>query len=307
MNKKSVLNYLLYFVYGIFVGGCILVPGMSSGTLLIVLGLYGLLITHLTGFYKSKKQFLNALLFFGTLGAGVLIGIFSFSKALTYLIENFSLPTFALFAGFVTGVIPFIISTTYKSNIVPKQIKATEQKNETRKFKWWHLIPLIITMALVITFALLQPSETGVKELTPSTGIMLFVVGAIAAAEMLIPGISGSFLLVLLGYYTTILNAVTEFKILVLLIFVAGIPFGLFVSALAMKYLINKFRTTSYLAIAGLLIGSVIAIFVIPDTYDTGTNAIGIVSAVFLYIVGFFCTYFLTRIEKKRNKDILAC
>jgi len=280
------MKHVIRFLLGILIGGCLLVPGMSVGTLIIILGFYDIAINYLGTFYKSKKNFLDAVIFFAPLGLGALIGLFTLSYLLMYLIAEFSLPTFALFAGFVSGVIPFIIAKLYRG------------KTAHDHFKWWHTIPAIIACALVITLALLQPTETGTRELSPAVAIMIFICGIIASADMLIPGISGSFILVILGYYATILGAVTNFNFAILAIFACGAIIGLLISARFVNFMLMRFHTLSHMAIAGLLIGSVISLFMLDGTYASAIGTFGIIASFITFTLGFICTFTFSKISQ---------
>lgn len=307
-NKSNIFIVSLFnFLKGIVIGGCVIIPGMSAGTVIIIFGLYSTLIGHLGNFFKSKKNFLNACVFLAPLGLGGLIGIFTFSKLLEILIERFSLPVFSLFAGFVAGTIPLILISVYNSQPnkeAQPELKEEEpeQQNKT-KFKLWHLIPIVAAAAVIIVFALLNTAETGVSELSFGMGIKLITAGALTAASFIIPGLSGSFMLILLGLYKTLLHAVSDLNIKVLLIFIIGVPIGLIAASKGVGFLLKRFKTAAYLSIAGLLSGSVTAIFFYKDTYASGTNAIGITCAVLLFVIGFIAVLSLSKFRK--NKDLL--
>ena len=275
-----------------------IIPGMSAGTVIILVGLYGGLLAHLNGFYKSKKNFIDALMFAIPLLLGAVIGLLSLSRALEYLIEHFSLPIFSLFAGFVCGIIPLVLIDAFTD-------RSKDNPAETKRvpIKWWYAIPFLIAASIVITFAILKAPDSGVKALSFGTGIMLVIAGAIAAADMIIPGISGSFVLVLIGYYSTMLDALNTFNIPVLLMFALGIPFGLVVASKGVGYFLKNFRTGTYMVIVGFLVGSVIAIFIMSDTYNSGVNAVGIATAPILFVIG-FVTVLMTSMARK-GKSLL--
>jgi putative membrane protein len=292
--KKSLLTFILLFIKGALVGGCMIIPGMSAGTVIILVGLYGVLIGHLNGLFKSKKQFLDAVVFGVPLALGALMGIFALSRGLEFLIERFSLPVFALFAGLVLGSVPLVIAITYK-----RQDEAQESKS---KFKWWHVVPAVLACAIVILFAVFQAPETGVRELNVVTGIMLVISGAVTLASMIIPGLSGAFMLVLMGYYETLLNAASNFNIPVLALFVLGAPIGLLVAAKGVGFFLRRFRIVSHMAIVGFLVGSVAAIFIYPGTYSSATGVWGIVAACVLFVVGFILVLFLSKLRKNKEE-----
>ena len=304
-NVSKPLDMLINMLKGFIIGCIVLIPGMSAGTVIILVGLYGTLIAHLNGFYKSKKNFIDAVIFVLPIAIGGAIGIYYGSKAILFMITEFSLPMFALFAGAVTGIIPFIFKGAYSCHSERSE-ESLQLANTSKSFRWWHPIPVIIAGAVVITFALLRPESTAVQELTLSTALLLAVAGAIAAADMLIPGISGSFVLLLMGLYDTMLTALNTFNIPILLVFMAGVPVGLLVASKGVGYFLKNHRTGAYLAIMGFLIGSVIAMFIIPETYasyDYAIPSLVIVSAIILFIVGFVSVYVMTKFKK--DKELL--
>jgi len=296
--KKMVAANAMLVVKGALIGGCMIVPGMSAGTVMILCGLYGVLIGHISGFYKSKQQFLDAIKFVIPLAIGAIIGILALSHGLEFLIEKFALPVFALFAGLVLGSVPLVIESTYKKPVIARN----EAIPNGPPFKVWHLIPAIIACALVICFAVFSAPETEVKDLSVTTGIMFIVAGAITTAAMLIPGISGAFLLILIGYYNTVLDAVNTFNIPILALFVLGAPIGLFVAAKGIGFFLRRFKIMSYMAIVGFLVGSVVGIFLYPGTYDSATNALGIVAAAILFVIGFALVVMLSKFQKNKEE-----
>jgi len=300
--KETVKTQSTLFVKGALIGGCMIVPGMSAGTVMILCGIYGTLLGHINGFYKDKKHFFDAVFFLIPIALGGMVGIFTLSRALKFLIEKFALPVFALFAGLVLGSVPMVLSITYpkRDSSQPRVIRV---KNKS-KFKWWHLVPAVIACGLVILFAMFQAPETVAKELRTTTGIMLVVAGAITVAAMIIPGISGAFLLILIGYYNTVLDAASTIDIPILLLFALGAPVGLFVAAFGINFFLKRFRIVSHMVIVGFLLGSVIGIFMYPGTYDSATGAFGIVAATILFILGFALVVMLSWLQKDK-KDLM--
>jgi len=313
-RTKAILAHLLNFCIGVLVGASIVVPGFSAGTILILCGIYGLIIFNINGMFKSKKQFFSAIIFLTPIALGAIGGIIAFSRLLEILVSDFSLPTFAAFAGLVIGSIPMIIAKTYTDTkpIEPQEIttdtaesaqKDTEpNKPDNVKFKTWHLIPIVVTCALLVIFALLNTPDTEVREWNTTTAIMLALSGFIAAASMLLPGISGSLVLVIIGYYNTLLHAVNDFRLRMLALIFVGAIIGLLATAKLLGYLLKRHRLITHLCVIGFLIGSVAAIFIIPSTYDSATGTWGTVAAVILFIVATLSTYFLSRLQK--NKDL---
>ena len=290
--KSLIIKHLLHFAFGILIGGCIVTPGMDSGTMIILCGMYGALLANVNGLFKSKKQFIDGVIFLVPIALGAVTGIFALSRLLEYLITHYSLPVYSLFAGFMLGTVPFLVRMAYKR-------PAAEEKGV--KFVWWHIIPSVLACAFIVTLAVLTPPDSAIKELTAVTGIMLFVCGVIAAAAMIFPGTSGAFLLVLLGYYNTVLNAVNELKLSMLAIFVVGAVIGLFGMARLIGFLLKRFKLVTHMAVAGFLIGSVASLFIFKSTYASATGTWGIVAAVVMFLIGIAATTFLTYLQKDKK------
>jgi len=277
-------QFALNLLFGFLIGACLLIPGMSAGTVIILLGIYGALIGHLNGFYRSRENFIKAFVFLTPLAIGGTLGAWLASGILLELIERFSLPLFALFAGLIAGVIPFIFKSTCED-----------------KLKWWYAIPIIIAGAIIIALALLNAPEIDVQDLDVGVAVLVFVAGAVTAASVIIPGISGSFILILMGLYTTLLTAIDTINIPVIAIFITGLPVGLLAASKGIGYFLKNFRVVTYLTIVGFLLGSVVAVFIIPETYQSATNTVGIVCAVALFVVGFISTLIMSKFRKDKN------
>ena len=266
---------------------------------MILCGIYGTVIAHINGFFKTKQQFIAGLIYLLPIAIGGVIGIFALSQLLELLIERYSLPTFALFAGMVLGSIPMVLSIIYKKRDAP----AVEGEKSSPKWRTYllHSIPVILACGVVVAFAFLNTSDRGVRELDVVTGIMLVVCGAVAAASLIFPGTSGALMLILLGYYNTIINAVTDINIAILGLVMLGAIIGFLASARFVGFLLRRYSLVTHLAIVGFLIGSVIGIFVYRGTYSSGTDAIGITLAVIYFFLGFSFTLILSRLQKNKR------
>jgi len=308
--RKKIIDCTINFVFGVLIGGTIIVPGLSAGTIMILCGIYGIVIGHVNGLFKSKKNFLDAMIYLAPIAVGGIVGILALSRLIELLITHFSLPTFSLFAGLVLGSVPMIWNMIYrKGELVepeenspfPRAETQIEEKSNTGIFKFWHIVPVIIACGLVVMFALLNPTETGVRELNFLTGLMLVISGFVAAASLIFPGLSGALMLVLLGYYETILNAVNNFNFGVLGLVVLGAIIGLLLTAKLVGFLLTRFALITHLAIIGFLIGSVAGIFIHSGTYESATDTTGIILAVLFFGLGFMATLFLSRFQKDKE------
>jgi len=377
------------------VGATVIIPGFSSGTVLILTRIYEPLLDNVSGLIKSKKGFLDGLIFLAPIALGAILGLLLVAQAFTWLIARFSLPVFVLFAGFILGSIPMVLREIYGRNFFARirqmrnkankanycldsepqtvgadgnppivndeqlanekippvgagidrppctthanenlttgnQITLTDNQNPptTNKptirhssfvirnssakasFCRWHLEPILIAAVLVIGITMLQrfvisaPTATAGDPLTLLSSFAIVLSGILSAAALIIPGLSGALMLILLGQYNTITSAIsiTNFNFLVLALFAIGILVGFFLSVKLVRFLLKRYRVTMHLAIVGFLIGSIISIFILEETYYSATTPLGIAIAILLFLVGATASYFLGRIGQKKKK-----
>ncbi len=285
------MNYIMLFFKGIIVGVANVIPGVSGGTIAVVLHIFDRLIdaiNHFTQDIKKHLKFLLPLL----IGAGV--GILAFSVLIDYCLENYSLPTCGFFAGLVAGSIPLIYSMAKSKRPINKS-----DKN--------YIIYTILAFALVIFLSTMKAGDGGtavVGDVSLQLMIKAFFGGAIAAAAMIVPGISGSFMLVLMGLYNVVIGYVamvkdflTTFDLSILLSiikFCAPLGVGMIIGAIVIskliEFLMNKFHTETYYIILGLILGSLIGIFLDPIAFGSYSGTIPfsayIISAV-TAVIGF--------------------
>lgn len=248
-NMKKVLSYIKILLCGMIFGVANVIPGVSGGTMLVVFGMYDRLTEAISGI-KAIFRNIVFLVFFGV-GAGV--GILGFAKLLNSLFENFPVQTNMYFIGLILGSIPLVY-----------QLGTEEQKA-----KPLCLVPLLIAGAVVVGLAVLQNSMGDAEQAAESVAgfdilmtIKLVVFAFIAAVAMIIPGVSGSFVMMLLGVYQTVISAI-QFNALnfyVIIPVAVGVVLGVILGAKIISTLMKKFRLMAYSAIMGLVIGSVYAI-----------------------------------------------
>ena len=246
---KKVLSYIKILLCGMIFGVANVIPGVSGGTMLVVFGMYDRLTEAISGI-KAIFRNIVFLVFFGV-GAGV--GILGFAKLLNSLFENFPVQTNMYFIGLILGSIPLV----------------HRLGTEEQKAKPLCLVPLLIAGAVVVGLAVLQNSMGDAEQAAESVAgfdilmtIKLVVFAFIAAVAMIIPGVSGSFVMMLLGVYQTVISAI-QFNALnfyVIIPVVVGVVLGVILGAKIISTLMKKFKLMAYSAIMGLVIGSVYAI-----------------------------------------------
>lgn len=267
---------------GMVMGLANIIPGVSGGTMAVSMGIYDKMIHSITHLFKELKQ---SILFLLPIFIGMGIAIVGSSFGIDYLFGAFPLQTNFFFIGLVLGSIPLLYGNV-----------------KGAKIKVGHMISAVFFCALVIVLALLDGTEGARADLSFSVGnvIVLFLVGIVASATMIIPGVSGSMMLLLLGFYNPILSVITDFiKALVSLDFAGilagcgvlvpfgiGVVVGIFAVAKLIEVLLDKYPLHSYWGIIGLVVGSPVAILLL-GTFGTITVVQVLVSVVTLAL-GFF-------------------
>ena len=291
MNLKK---FFKVFGAGAAIGAGMIIPGVSGGTIAVLLNIYDEVIDSINGLRKSFKA---SVLFLLPLLLGAAAAIVALYFPIKYALESAPLPTVTLFAGLMIGGLPKLL------------------KDGTKKgFKPVDTVSCILPFAVVVGICFIP--ELGAADLSagmPVWGYFALVgVGIIASCALLIPGVSGSMLLLILGYYRPILDTVSGIfdsfghSAAVLALFAAGIIIGFFTIAKLMKWLLTRFPRGTYWAIISFVIGSIIALFLsfngnFPDAPTTDGFQLGI--AGILGVAGIIGAYALTAYaESKSNK-----
>lgn len=255
------MEFIKNVLKGMVMGVANIIPGVSGGTMAVSMGIYDKLIHCITHLFKEfKKNIIFVLPIF--IGMGVAIGGLSF--LIPVLFEKFPMPTTIFFIGLILGGIPIVA-----------------KKTKGNKFKVGYAIAFLAFFALVIGMAFMGGNEAANKDLSFSAlnVIILIGVGIIASATMIIPGVSGSMVLLLLGYYNPVITSIKDFLssiahmdgagilagLGVLLPFGVGIVIGIFGIAKIIEIMFEKFPLYTYWAIIGLLVASPIAVWMAGD------------------------------------------
>lgn len=251
---------------GFFMGISDLIPGVSGGRIAFILGIYDELLASINGFFsRNWKKHIGFLL---PLGIGIGTTLLLFSRVIEYLLKNQPAPTQYFFMGLVVGVLPFI----------------TKQAGVKRNFTWQHFIVILLVGGALASLAFIKPQDTAViTSLTASNTIGLFFAGWAGSIAMLLPGISGSFILLVLGVYSTAIGALANFNLPIIAVIGAGIIVGFIVSNKAISYLLKHFKYIMFAVIIGLIVGSLFVIY--PGIPESGTPFVMSVIAFFTGLV----------------------
>lgn len=255
---------IINFIRGFCMALADSVPGVSGGTVAFLLGFYDKFIQSLNDIFAGNKaQRLEAVKFLAKLLVGWLVGFCSAVLVLTSVFESHIYAISSLFLGFIIVAIPYVIA----------------EEKETIKGKWAHLIFVLIGIAVVVIISLLNPvSGKGISidagSLNFGLIVYVFIAAAVAITAMILPGISGSTLLLIFGLYVPVISAIKEVLhfnfeyVPVLIVFGLGIITGIVSMIRLLKMALKKFRSQTIYAIIGLMLGSLYAIIVGPTTLD---------------------------------------
>ena len=276
MNK--IKENVILGVKGFIMGIANIIPGVSGGTLALTLGIYERFIGAISHFFSNLKENIKFLL---PIAIGLCLAILSMSRVIDYSYEHFPIPTTLFFVGLVIGGIPMLYH----------KVKG---KKEGKQISSW--IILLMTFSLVIVMAFADQlfgttAKVNLSGLDLWGYIILFFVGMIAAATMVIPGVSGSLVLMLLGYYYPILKVVkslTKFEnlgenIMIAGIFGVGVLVGIVLISKIIEFLLKKFETKTYYGVLGFIFASILAIPI--STYNEVENLVFSVPQILIGII----------------------
>ena len=201
-------------IYGIVYGVAHTVPGLSGGTFLVIFGCYDIVCEAFALNIASIKKHITFLL---PLGVGTLAGLVGFAHAITYLLENYRIQTNFTFMGLILGSVPLILKLA----------------SDDEKFTFKHLLPFVMGLGVVVSLALLERFGVfaGGSSQVAGTAYLagIFAYAFIAAVAMVMPGISGAFVLVACGVYDVFMEAIKNLNLVILLPAIVGMLLGIIV------------------------------------------------------------------------------
>jgi putative membrane protein len=255
------MKRLTLVLKGLAMGAADVVPGVSGGTIAFITGIYDELLGSINSVNKNSiglllkgklKEFWAAINgnFLAFLFLGIGIAIFSLAKLFSFLLENYPVQLWAFFFGLIVGSV-WLVGSKIKT------------------FNWKVVLALIAGTAISYWITILPPTES-----SDSLGY-LFLSGCIAIIAMILPGISGSFILLLMGSYTTVLGAVKNMDFVKIGVFMIGCVVGLLSFSRILKWTLDKYRDLSIAVLTGFLVGSLNKIWPWKENVSTRTNSHG--------------------------------
>ena len=260
---RTTKEYFFLFLKGMGMGSADIIPGVSGGTIAFITGIYEELISSIksvdhqalrllisgkpAAFWKKiNGRFLIVLL------SGILLSLVSLARLISSLLENHPIQLWSFFFGLI------LISAL----VVCKDIK-----------RWSVAVIICLILGAIIAYIITKavPAET------PDNILTIFLSGAVAICAMILPGISGSFILLILGKYTFILNALKEFDLGVIAVFATGCLLGLVSFSRLISWLFRKYREVTIALLAGFMLGSLNKVWPWKNTLETYVDRHGVV------------------------------
>ena len=285
------MKFLVSMLKGAAIGVAMIIPGVSGGTIAVLFNIYENLINAIS---NLKKDFKNSFLYLLPIVLGMVLAFAAMYFPLKLALKHFPVQTISLFSGLMLGSIPMLFKQSLDNG-----------------FKKVDFIAGLITFVLVIGICFIP--NMGNVDLSinmPKYGyVLLFLIGILGSCALVIPGISGSMLLLIFGYYEPILDTISELtnnfthSLAVLASVGLGIVFGFVVVAKLMNYLLTKYKRITYWAIVGFVIGSIPAIFLSYDYTDVNINAITITSSIIVFILGSILSFYLIKLSEKKTQN----
>lgn len=245
MNR--VFEYITVAFKGVCMGAADVIPGVSGGTIAFLMGIYSRLLGAINSINRKSlslllhlkfKQFFTAIdgLFLCSLMAGIFVSIFSLAKVMKYLLEFHPVPLWSFFFGLILASIV----------VIAKGLDG---------FKLRNILAFIIGAIIAGWICLVSPSQTSEEYW------FIFLSGAIGICAMILPGISGSFILLLLGKYKFIMDAVASFNIPVLIVFACGALIGILSFSRLLGWLLKRYYMSTIALLSGFMLGSLIKVW----------------------------------------------
>ena len=295
LKYKSFKELLISIFVGFSIGLSVIVPGISGSTIAIIMKVYDKMMYAFSNLFKKFKL---CVLFLIPIGIGVVLGFGLGFLLVKLLLELFPFITICFFVGLMIGTFPILF----------KEVKGEKASLKNKLlFALGVIIPLLIIM-----LSMLAGGDKALVGLNVGNYILFVVIGILMSLTQIIPGLSATVLLMMFGYYTSILNGIGsellhDFKLLLVYIcIIVGFAIGILTFSKVINFLLEKKRRLFFYTICGLSIGSVISVFLgnecleIYDLWNVGSAAIDLCIGAVALALGFAITFALYIYDKKR-------
>ena len=289
MKIRNTVDYIKLFFKGVFMGIADAIPGVSGGTIALLLGIYEELISSISGLnfnlitklkkngFKSFWESLNGN-FLITLVLGIVISLILFVKISASLLTSHPLYVWSFFLG-------LILATVY---VIYKLIKS------------WNLVNIISTLLMIVFSIILTSNSLNISNDTNLFYIL--ICGIIASSAMILPGISGSLILVILGVYKILVEALDNLDIKIISSFLVGAVIGLISFSKILKWLFKNYKSLAYSIMLGLVIGSIEKIWPWNKSFSAELSNHNLFISISLVILGFIIVLLLEKTKKLNDE-----
>lgn len=290
------MKFIKDILKGVVIGVANAIPGVSGGTMMVSMGVYDDIIYCITHLFKQLKKSIMILLPYFI---GMVVGIIGLAFSIKSLFANFPFQTSMVFIGLILGGVPMILERVRYSGLADSENNGGERKKNNIGILHFVIFALFLLAIVAMQYF---GGDGGDVTLTVDiiSAIKIFFIGILASATMVIPGVSGSMMLMILGYYNPIINSITDFitalsngeidKLITicgsLVPFGLGVVIGIFAIAKLIEVLLKKFESYTYCAILGLVASSPIVILM--GISFAGISVAAIITGVIALIAGIF-------------------
>ena len=302
-KKKRWKDRIVDFLKGGAIGIACLIPGVSGGTIAVLFKIYEKIITAVNGIFKHFGKSILTLL---PIVLGILVAIVALTNPIKMAFEKVPFPLICLFTGLIIGGMPELFP------YVKKKITKSGA------------ISFILALAVIVGLCFVPNiANVDVSSMNFASVVFVFIMGVIAASALVVPGISGSMMMLVFGFYYPLLSTVSDLmkfndkfasSLIILLIFVVGVIVGFLLISKLMGYLLKKFEYQTYMGIIGFIIGSLFALFyqfspnsispleIFTDVLPQGGH---IALAICLFVVGLLASLAVIYFSRKKLKSKL--
>ena len=301
MKKKKFLKRIepvFNFFKGMVIGVANLVPGVSGGTMALVMGIYERLIETISEFFTNKKKRKQYIFFLLPVVFGGIAAILLFARTFSFLLSSdiFSQPTYFFFIGLILGSLPFLVTVHHDMRIRPIRV-----------------LFFVIGLGLIVlvTFFIGRDNDVdafkinltlfnmiNITDISIKYGLWLFFCGIVTSSAMVIPGVSGSAILLGLGEYRNVLYFVSEVMAVQLIIFGIGAVVGIIVCARLIDYCLKRIPSNTYYFIIGLVIASIFQV-VMQSLESFKLSLLPVTLSIAALGAGFAIAYGVSKIKRK--------
>ncbi|HBL84439.1 MAG TPA: hypothetical protein DDZ99_05905 [Clostridiales bacterium] len=278
--QHTIKNFLYRIICGFLFGISVIMPGVSGSVMAVIMGIYDKLINIVSSPFKNLKE---NIIFCIPIGIGAVIGVGLFIRALDWMFEYYKVPLFLLFIGLIAGSIPAVL-----------------REAKIGSFKKKYIIGILFAFVFAVVIGILEKNGMSLKS-DISDSIYISICGAVAGITSMIPGMSVSMILMVLGVYQPLLDAAANFDVLTMAPVVVCFIFGMILFSKLTKYVFEKYHKLGYYMVSGFMSGSVVSITI--NYFEMPADIFSAVVSILAFLVGVYISTVFRKMGRKFNID----